>query len=752
MNLPINQGTAVSQAASVSPWVIPGRAAHPLASVRTHALLATCAAILALAVGAVIAQRFGRPQYHAEAVVRVSPRAPASQQGSAYIPDYRDFLQQQVFEITNDAVTSAALKLLGPKRSLWQLPGETDRRAAQRLLWNLKVQTVPNTYLITVGLDSDRARGLADIVNAVVSAYLSREESRELNGTGQGVDLLSKQKAEFQKQIDTEREHLSQLARELGVSGFEAGMVNPFAKSLADANEALERSRRVLIAAHARLASIRAQQPQANDVQVDSAAAEMLINNPDASAARAAIIHQREADFLILRGLGHNHPGRPALDREIEDIDHELARIDDNARSQIRSVLLKKMDANARQTNREAQAKADQAQRVQDETSKEVMALSAKVASASAKYSQAMALRETLDDHTKQVKEIDDRISSMRLQTQSPGFADLESPAGRSDIPEKSRRKAILLLFALAALAIGFIVSTAVDLLDPKIKTPEEFYAALGFVPLGVAFSGGKCPPQDALMRIALGIMRERRASGLRSFVLTPVRPHAGTTSLAFSLAQTLSELGVRTLVIEANAISPDPRYLAICAENAPALKNGHSANGFGGSPTVPPADNLGHSIIEADDSLPERISICRHQGEARLTLGWVQNMIELGLADHDLVLLDTPPLLDAADAAMIIQMPAAAILVVRVERDAIGDITAAMGELEKLGAPAVGTIMTREIPQNTSAYPTHARRLYRAFSPQSSPDTATSGRNAVAAQFSRGEDGAAEPLPSSHS
>jgi succinoglycan biosynthesis transport protein ExoP len=726
MNLQMNQPSVAPSAVSASPWIVPGRVANPIASLRAHWGLAGCVIGLTLIVGVLIAQRFGGPQFHSEAAIRVSPRGPSAQQGSAwstdsYVPDYRNFLQQQVFEISNYDVTSAALKLLGPKRSFWQLPGETDQMAAQRLLWKLKVQTVPDTYLITVGLDSNRPKGLADIVNAVVSAYLSREETQELNGTGQGVELLSKQKAEFQKQIDAERNHLGQLAIELGVSGFEAGMVNPFAKSLADANEALERSRRVLISAQAHLAGLQGQQLQVNDLQVDSAAAEMVINNPDVSAARSAIIHQREADFLILSGLGSNHPGRPALELEIKNIDEELARIDDTARSHIRSVLAEKMDANARQAKLEAQAQVDQAQRVQDETAKEVETLGAKVASASAKYSQAMALRETLDDHTKQVKDIDNEISVMRLQTQSPGFAALESPAGRADIPEKSRRKPILLLFAFASLALGLIVPTGVDLLDRRIKTSEELHATLGFMPLGVAFSGSQCPPQDALKRIALGIMRERRASGAKSFVLTPVGPRAGTTSLAFALAQTLAELGARTVVIEANATSPDPRYQIARAENTPSIKEVSAVDPFVSLPAAR-RDDQGHSIIEAGDSLPARIAICRHHGEAALTLRCVQKMIDLGLSNHDLVLLDTPPLLASADPAMIIQMFAAAILVVRSDRDEVGAIKAAGRELEKLGASAVGAIMTRDIEESdVEKLSNETRGLYQTISPATS-------------------------------
>ena len=105
--------------------------------------------------------------------------------------------------------------------------------------------------------------------------------------------------------------------------------------------------------------------------------------------------------------------------------------------------------------------------------------------------------------------------------------------------------------------------------------------------------------------------------------------------------------------------------------------------------------DNQGHSIIEASDSLPERISICRHDKTPRLSMKCAQSLIEQGLTNHDIILLDAPSLLDSADAALAIQACGGAILVVRSERDTLEEIRAAARELEKLAPSVVGAIMT---------------------------------------------------------
>jgi succinoglycan biosynthesis transport protein ExoP len=699
MNTLLSHQSSLAQPAGAS-WLVPGRSPDPITSLRAHWGLAVCVASLVLTLGLVVALTLGRSKYYTEAVIRVSPRSPSSQQGVAwstyaYVPDYRNFLQQQVFEISNYAITSEALKRLGRKRSLWQKAGESDRHAAERLLWSLKVQTVPDTYLISVGLEDTRPDGLADITNAVVASYLSHEQDQELSGTGQGLQLLNKQKTEIQEQIDVERVQQSKLARELGVSGFETGLTDPFTKSLVDANEALERSRRDLISAKAHLASVQEQQNRVRNFDIESATDQMVLMNPDANAAKTGLIQKREADFLQLQGLGPKHPGRLALESEINKINRELTRIDGTTRDQIRWILLENRAAKARVAFSEAEARVDQAQRVQNETEKEVAALRDKVASTSARRSLALALHESIENQAEQIKNIDDEIRSTRLQAQSPGFAALASPASTPDAPEKGKRKTILGLFGIMAVVLGVLAATGVDLLDPKIKKPGELQAILGFTPLGVAVDGDNRLAQEALTRIALGIVRERRATGVRTYVLTSVRSKAGTTSLAFALGRTLNELGTHTIVVEANAVSPDDRYrsphLHIGSLNR---KNGHTTRPFNPLATTNSSNGKDHWIAEANDSLPSRISICRHDGAPRCSMACAQSLVDLSLANYDLVLVDAPPLLDSSAAAMVIQMPAGAILIVRAGRDTKDEIEAVARELEKLSPSVVGTIM----------------------------------------------------------
>src|SRR5579863_6397272 len=297
--------------------VVPKRQATPVSSALRHRKLAVAAIALVLVLGFVTAMVLGHPQYVAESTVRVSPAVPASMLGaeSRFNSDvqYRDYVQQQVFEISNDATAAAALNELGQDRSLWQAKGETDHHAAERLIWNLKVEAVPDSYLIKISLAGSKPDGLAEIVNAVVKAYLLRQAKQELNGTDLGIQLLATRQAEIQQRMATSREQLGGLTQELGVSSLDGALVNPYQKLLADDNDAMAVAQRNVLIAQAHLSALEAHRQRTEDAEVEAKAQDMAAKSSETTTARQQLIQQRETALIELNGLGPNHPGRMAL-------------------------------------------------------------------------------------------------------------------------------------------------------------------------------------------------------------------------------------------------------------------------------------------------------------------------------------------------------------------------------------------------------------------------------------------------------
>jgi len=691
--IPSTNQYGVAARPTSSSWVVNGRSATPLASVLAHKRWAfAIVAILSLA-GLVAALLVSR-EYLAEATIRVSPVLPTSLDAGpspfASNLEYRDFVQEQVFEIDNYANVSEALDSLGPKRSLWQQPGETDRHATERLMWMLKVEPVADSYLVKIGLTGGQPQGLADVVNAVVKSYLSRTAKREMDGVDVGFQLLTSRETEIAQSIANDQEQLAGLTQELGVSSVAGGPVNPYDKMLADSNNALARARRNVLLAQAHLDAVRSHRQRIKDADVEAKAEQVAATGSESTTARQQLIQQREQALVELSGLGPNHPGRKALEAEIATTNKELASLDQSALDRARSMLSDSEEATTSVDISEAQSDLEQTESAEKGIEKELDSVKATAAAFGSKYGVAVTVHDRLERERKDLQDLQERMSLLRMKTQAPGVVALESTAMVPDLPVKSKRRVIFALFVLGSLILGVAVPTAMDLTDPKIKTAEEFEAILGFSPLGVAL--GSSGRQEALRRIALGIMREWRTSGIRSYILTSVR-EGGNSNLALTLADELCDLGVRAVALEAS----------LTRSNAPQLQAPSAGPGVVSVSTrvtkrlIPRVPNTGVLDIRGQ-STPQpagdaNIQRTQNGGVAR-TFAYMRETVDRALGNHDIVLLAAAPLLSSADTIAMVQMPAGAILVARAGHDDVSEIAKAVRELERCAPPVVGAII----------------------------------------------------------
>jgi len=687
----VNQYGAVARPAS-SPLLVANRPATPLRSLLAHKRLAVLIVIFVSVVGFAVAILHPR-DYEAEATIRISPVATSSLAGEesqfTSNADYRDFVQEQVFEIDNFATASAALDSLGPNRSIFQLPNESDRHAAERLVKFLSVEPVADSYLVRIRLGSSSPEGLDTMVNAVAQAYLSRTAKRELDGTDVGLQLLTSRQSELEHNVASDQDQLAKLTQELGVSSVSSEMVNPYDKMVAESNAAVAHARREVLLAQAHLDAVKSHRARIKDADVEAKAQEMAASGSESTTARQKLIDTREQALVELAGLGPNHPGRPALQAEIAETNKELANLDQSSLERARSMLADSEEATTSVDISEAESNLDQMQSAEKGIEKELEGVKSTAAVFGAKYSQAVSAQERLEREHKDLQDLQERMSMLRLKTQAPGVVALEAAAMVPDIPLNSKRRQIFFIFVLGSLLLGVAVPTAIDLIDRKLKTADEFEAVLGFPPLGVALANGA--GQESMRRIALGIMREWRTSGIRSYVLTSVR-QGGNTHLALALADELGDLGVRALAIEASLIGPTgDRPKAPLSVEAVARVAGRETKRLTprGASTVA-LDGKAQSVPQTigDKSLQRA-----RNGNVPRPFGFIRESVDRALGNHDIVLLAAPPLLSSADTAAIIQIPAGAILVARAGRDEVSDVTAAVRELERYAPPVVGAV-----------------------------------------------------------
>jgi chain length determinant protein tyrosine kinase EpsG len=190
--------------------------------------------------------------------------------------------------------------------------------------------------------------------------------------------------------------------------------------------------------------------------------------------------------------------------------------------------------------------------------------------------------------------------------------------------------------------------------------------------------------------RLLLGALGKQRAP----LAIAGARGGAGTSELAANLAIAFAQLGERTLLVDADLRQPQLRQLFALPDGpglADLLALADPLKGGGGALhktvcPVPPFDCL--SVLCAGAAPPNPQELLSQPGFAAL--------IAAAQASFDVVLIDTPPLLDFADAQLIAARAGACLLVTRRDVTRLPELVKAKALIAQTGANLVGAVLSR--------------------------------------------------------
>lgn len=670
----------------------PARTIDPLASWRRHRGRMPLIALIVMLLGAPVAWKLGAPRFHAEAALRVSPTYVENlKQDDADIQlasttQYQQFVQQQATTLRSFDVATAALQRLGDRRSLWQKPGESDRRAAERLMAALLVQPVRDTYLITVALEGATPDGLSEIVNTVTEEYVVRSGEEGIYGPDQRVETLRTRREQLQQEIDGDVARIAALSSELGVSTFEDTHLNPVDSALVGTGQALTEWRRKRIAAEAKLAALDQALEREKNLEIDTAAQDVLERSQALTSATRLYFDRRDQLLAQRSGLATGHPGYAAIQRQLDEVEAELQRVTGAEVAAAKATIQKQRATRAASERSRIAMEVDEARAVEGRLVQDYDEQQARLGDYTTRYQSALELTAGVRRARKQVEAIDNRIDSFTLEAHAPGFVRIASPARPAESPISGGRRKLLIIVGLASLAAALAAPIVLDRLDPHVVLPGDVETALGMPPL--AWIADRSTAQtrdlaaDQLRRLALSLARDRDRNGTGVVALTAVRGGAGTSSLVLELAGLLRRAGTRTLAIDANPLSADARYAGEGAATLADLLSG--------------ACTIDEAVVAGDASLPDRIALgTMSEGELLAAQPALRATLAALAQRYDLLLLDAPPVLASSEAELLAQLADAVLLVVPASAATPNDTRAAATVLERIAPAAFGAVLT---------------------------------------------------------
>jgi capsular exopolysaccharide synthesis family protein len=257
----------------------------------------------------------------------------------------------------------------------------------------------------------------------------------------------------------------------------------------------------------------------------------------------------------------------------------------------------------------------------------------------------------------------------------------------------------ILLLGLVVGLMLGSGAAVAREMFDDSINSPQEIEemllvpnlaviprASLEFLDTGTNGSGrgrGLEPAGTEAYRILRANLLFSQ-SGLKSLVITSAAPGEGKTVISLNLAAAYARQGMRVLLLECDLRRPSlGKYFEKSKEVDLA---DIFFDNIDWRQAIQPTKQPGLDVLLAGQAIP-RVAEFLGGNEMKRLLDDMSR-------EYDMVILDTSPLLVAADATILGAIVDGVLLVVRATRTDRGAVEQAVHQLTLVGANVVGTVL----------------------------------------------------------
>jgi len=280
--------------------------------------------------------------------------------------------------------------------------------------------------------------------------------------------------------------------------------------------------------------------------------------------------------------------------------------------------------------------------------------------------------------------------------------------------PQKLQNTALAAIVG-AMLALGVIF--LVEYLDDTLKGPEDVAQALGLNTLGTIgqFSreGGElitaAEPLSPISEDFRVLRTNLRFAGvdkaLRKILVTSAAPSEGKTVTTANLAVVLAQSGLRVSLIDADLRRPRQHHVFNIPSGTEGLTESLVEGTINGRMTQPLAD-FDLRLLPAGAIPPNPVEMVASQR--------MKQLLDELAAESDAVLVDSPPILSMADAAVMAQAVDGVLLTIEANKTRRGAAQDAVASLQQVGANVLGVVLT-QVPSRSSRYYYYYRDYYEA-------------------------------------
>lgn len=588
------------------------------------------------------------------------------------LPDNPEF-----FEMFGEERSEPAFEL-EDGRYPGSLRAERLRVAVEVLLDNVSIAPQRLSRLVDIGFSSADPAFSQRVANSWASNFIQSTLRRKIDSTSYGREALQGELDELKQKLDDSQSELVGYAANeeiinLPVGGGEDGSNatserSIVADSLASLNASLSAAVAERIQAQSRMAAA-GRSGSAREALVNPALNGLRERRAELSADYERLLLQFEPGY----------PAAQAIKTQIDELDASIAReerrIGDSIRLDFEQTRAKENALQARVNELKGQFLDVRRRSIQYEI-----------------LQQEVETNQILYDGLLQrFKEIGIAGSVGVNNISIVDAADLPQEPSSPNIPLN------ILISLLGGLVIGAALALALEQVDQTISSPEELNRILNAPPLGTIPQVANMSPSQALLdrkselvdayiAVQTNLSFSTSSGTPKAFSVTSTRAAEGKSTTALALAANLGRSKKKVLLVDADMRSPSVHHL-VGMDHKFGLSNLLAGSDDIAS-AIAPVDDYGISVMTAGPIPPNAAEL--------LTGDRLATLIGKLLEQFDHVVVDSPPVLGLADAALIANSVGGVIYSIESNATRKNQLLAAFTRLENANVHVLGTVLTK--------------------------------------------------------
>jgi len=705
------------------PLKIPAKPIDPVGSVLNHLPQVLIITFGILAVGLLGVMVSVKPFYTAEAVIKIEPVIPKVLYGkeeASIMPYYDDFVRTQINQVKSYPVLARALQIYVDKGFRWQLSHETAEQAVGRLAVRLNIAQLRDTQLFALTMTSRRKEGLAEIINAVVEAYLEAIGDEQMNKDASRLSFLRNRKLEIEKELADKYGVLQQISAKYAVGITDEKNIYVYLQAIVDLTQQLVKATSRRIEVESKLKELSQQMEKLKIFDISSDVDEWVENDTAVRDNRIQLSRKLQDMRLFLAGVSQNHPDRKEYEESLKRLNEVNESMLKRSREIGEKVLRGKLLSDQNKKILELETEYAAALKTEEKLRSELAEAERKATDVNTQMMKASTLRKGIQRLQDSLLRIDERTDQLEVESRSSGRIYLMTAARPPHQPSAGKRTKMMIMVVLVSLVCGISYAVARDKLDDRIHSASDIERVLGFAPTGHILESkheyelikdpfrivldnplSQLAEQYKAIAFALSMEHEHHQSAI--YTCLSLNQGQGTTTFITNTLHALKGSRQKKILVDLNIWNPLTRGMT-------------SNNSLGLWEVMEGVCTLKEAIL-TDNVYPFHILPIGGWQKADKSLFQefgVDAMIQVLRKDYDYIMIDSPPLLLATDAKFISQLADVTVLIVNAEQVREKELFRAVKVLDMAGVKVISVVLNQAKLKRGRYYQSSIKNYYK--------------------------------------